>query len=234
MNHKYPPFWLNDFSILFDTQSMTEFLPRNHYDLNRKLNALLRFSIYYACIVSLINQNKQIFFVPIITMIVTIFFYKTQTKDHIQATIDEEDTILDYKEERTHLSTKKDTPQKLPEANPSESCVIPTKDNPFMNLNVYDINTSTKKACPSYNNRKIQKKIDTIFESGMYLDTTDLFKHNNSQNRFYTMPNTQPAADVDTFKKWLYLTPPTCKQNNPYACLDSLGRGGNKSAGTGT
>ena len=62
MNHKYPPFWLNDFSILFDTQSMTEFLPRKHYDLNRKLNALLRFSIYYACIVYLINQNKQIFF----------------------------------------------------------------------------------------------------------------------------------------------------------------------------
>jgi hypothetical protein len=230
MNHKYPPFWLNELSILYDTKSITEFLPRKHYDLNRKLNAVMRFSIYYACLVYLFNQNKQIFFVPIITMLVTLFFFKTRHKDHIQVTVDE-DTVVDYQEKR---QTKETIDKEVSEIKDTPSCVVPTKDNPFMNLNLYDINKQTKKACPSYNNRKLQTKIDTIFESGMYLDTTDIFKHNNSQNRFYTMPNTQPAADVDSFKKWLYLTPPTCKQNNPYACLDSLGRGGNKSAGTGS
>ena len=228
-SHKHPPFWLDDISVLYDTDNLMEILPRKHFDLNRTLNAILRFSIYYACLVYLFNQNQSVFCIPLITVIVTIALYKINSNG---STSDENEsdgineTSLDVKD-TIHIDEKgKKT---------VESCNLPTKDNPFMNLNMYDIgNKDSYGACPTYNNTKLQKKIDKLFEESMFMDTNDIFKHNNSQNRFYTMPNTQPANDTDSFMKWLYLTPPTCKQNNPYACLDSLGRGGNKTPGTGS
>ena len=35
----------------------------------------------------------------------------------------------------------------------------------------------------------------------------------SSQRQFFTMPWTEIVNDRDSFQKWLYLSPETCKQN---------------------
>jgi hypothetical protein len=217
-------FWLDDISIIYDNKYLIEIIPRKHYDLNRKLNAIVRFTIYYSLIMYIVNKNVSVFCIPFICMISTIFIKKMSSNN---ADYDNDNlTQINTLREVSHPdNTNK---RKLTEKNRNENtkiseCNIPTQDNPFMNLNVFDIgNKKTYGACPSYNNPPLQKKINKLFEETMFMDTNDIFKHNNSQNRFYTMPNTEPANDTDSFMKWLYLTPPTCKENNSYACLDNI------------
>ena len=49
------PFWFDKFSILYDKKFLFDIIPKKEYDLNRKLNALLRFTIYYSVIVYLLD-----------------------------------------------------------------------------------------------------------------------------------------------------------------------------------
>ena len=64
----YTPFWYNQPNILIDKNSLFEIFPVKEYDTVRKLNAVLRFSIYYTIIVFMYNRNTNIFAVPLINM----------------------------------------------------------------------------------------------------------------------------------------------------------------------
>ena len=46
------PFWFDDIYILFDKNYLLEILPLREYDFNRKLNAALRFTLYYGMLLS--------------------------------------------------------------------------------------------------------------------------------------------------------------------------------------
>ena len=53
------PFWFEKISILYDKKFLFDIIPKKEYDLNRKLNALLRFTIYYSVIVYLLDTKKK-------------------------------------------------------------------------------------------------------------------------------------------------------------------------------
>ena len=42
------PFWFKDISILYDKNYLLEIIPKKEYDFSRKLNAVVRFAIYYS------------------------------------------------------------------------------------------------------------------------------------------------------------------------------------------
>ena len=42
------PIWFENVNILYDKKYIFEILPKKDFDLNRKLNSLLRFTIYIA------------------------------------------------------------------------------------------------------------------------------------------------------------------------------------------
>ena len=44
------PFWYTDISILYSKDSITEIFPSKRFDILRKLNAIVRLSILYKCI----------------------------------------------------------------------------------------------------------------------------------------------------------------------------------------
>ena len=75
----YTPFWYNQPNILIDKNSLFEIFPVKEYDTVRKLNAVLRFSIYYTIIVFMYNRNTNIFAVPLITALVTFFIHKNNS-----------------------------------------------------------------------------------------------------------------------------------------------------------
>jgi hypothetical protein len=97
-----------------------------------------------------------------------------------------------------------------------ETCIKPTVENPFMNYNYTnfdkDGNLIDTQGCDP-NDPVIKKMIDEKFNNNLFKDTSDLFGKNNSQRQFYTNVNTGITNDRESFAKWLYLNPKTCKED---------------------
>ena len=113
------PLWFDKVSILYEKKYLFEIIPNKHFDFNRKLNSLLRLSIYYALINYLLDQKKKnMFYIPFVVAIITYILNNRYvetftTKIHT-------DLINDKKVNELIEGLK-------------ESCKTPTKDNPFMN-----------------------------------------------------------------------------------------------------
>jgi len=194
-------FWMNNVSILLHKDSMFEIIPTTSFDLNRKLNSVFRFSIYFSILSFAIYKKNSVFCFPFIVMFITIYIFKYSGG--------EKDDNSDNKIEE---SIQDKTDPSLILQNKNDNCIIPKQNNPFMNLSMFDISKNKKTGCLSYDNEGIKDKIDTIFDEGLYKDPTDIYSNNNSQNRFYTMPNTKPSNDQNKFGDWLYKTSTTCKE----------------------
>lgn len=188
-------FWMEDIMVLINSDSIFNFMPSKSFDSNEKLNSIMRFGIYYSIIAYALTRKEYVFIVPFIIMLVTIFIFKNGNTQ----------TMAPSK------TKKMDT-----------SCTNPTKNNPFMNLNQYDIGEGKPAACTSYDNNKIENKINKIFTDGLYLDQSGIYSNNNSQNRFYTTPNTQSSNEQKTLGEWLYKTPKSCKEGNNIQCSNNL------------
>lgn len=199
-------FWTDDIRILFKNDKIFEIFPSKNYDMNRKLNSLVRLSIYYSAIIYIYNRNSKVLILPIIVMGISYFIYKRRGNQIVYNNPLEE-IISEYDK-----NTK---------------CRVPTKNNPFMNNKLTDYGRVTKdKACPSYNNVGVQHRIEELYNQGVYRDFKDVFNKNTGERQFYTMPNTSVPNDQEGFSKWLYGKPRTCKEGNSVACLSGLGVGG--------
>jgi len=199
------PFWFEKISILFDKRYLLEIIPKKEFDLSRKLNALLRFTIYYCSIVFLLDMKKKQMLYFILGM--AIFTYIIHKKYN--------DAFI----EKVTNKLMNDS-QDMDINDLSESCRIPDKDNPFMNPLLTDYGTNkSKPACDSYNNKGVQRVIEDNFEEDLYRDVNDIFKNGNSQRQFFSVPGNSVPNDRDTFMKWCYKTPPTCKEGNGLQCM---------------
>lgn len=195
------PFWFNDVSILYNKDYIFEIVPLKDNDINKKLNSILRLSIYYTLIIYLIKKDSKYFFIPIATALFTIMINKNN---------------VNIKGQETHINLLNDK-QTEDINNLKTVCRIPQKDNPFMNPLLFDGNNN-KDSCVSYNNKGIQREMDNQFNDGMHRDITDIFGRNNSKRQFYTIPGKNTIQDQPSFAKWLYKTPPTCKEGNGLQC----------------
>ena len=208
----YTPFWYNQLNILYDKEYLFEMFPVKEFDIVRKLNSIVRFTIYYSLLVYLYNKDTNIFYVPLITSIATYFIWKN-SKD-IQ--LDSFKTNL--------MNDVIPSPQIVQEHN--IGCQLPTKDNPFMNTPFFDVaaDKELSKSCTSYDNKGVQRKIEKEFDKGLYRNYTDIFGKENSQRQFFSVPGKGGVPDQSAFAHWLYRTPDTCREGNSIACL-SVGDG---------
>lgn len=194
------PLWIDNLEILYEKKYLFEIVPGKSFDFNRKLNSLLRLSIYYSIIVYLTSKNKKVLLVPLFTGIVTVLLGKKLKKNVIdKAVIDLQNNV------------------NLPLETIDTECRIPTENNPFMNPTIFGEDNS-KSSCLSYNNKGVQNNIENKFNQNLYREASDIFGKNNSQRQFYTIPSKKYPNDQDAFKKWLYSTPPTCKEGNGIQC----------------
>lgn len=190
---KRDEFWFNDFSIIFNKERLIEFFPTSHMNNNEKLNSLLRFSIIVTFVLFLKNKNKNLFIIPVVSALITLYIYKFNT---IEKKDDELDLSEDYE---------------------NSKCLKPTEDNPFGNTLLTDVNNYKKKdqACLISEN---EEEINKHFNKGLYKDVNDLYGKNNSQRQFFTMPNTNEYGikngDTVKFANWLYNSgQATCKED---------------------
>jgi hypothetical protein len=102
-----------------------------------------------------------------------------------------------------------------------QSIVYPTKDNPFMNVQMSDYteNPNRESANKVDNTLELRNNITQNFNNKLYRNVGDIFERENSQRQFYTNPITTIPNDQTKFAEWLYKTPPTCKEGNGYQCV---------------
>ena len=198
------PFWFDKFSILYDKKFLFDIIPKKEYDLNRKLNALLRFTIYYSLIVYLLDTKKKYVLTFILGMAVFTYLIQMKYKETFMNKVN--NSLMNNSEDMNINDL-------------SSECRIPNKDNPFMNPVLTDYgNDKSKQACYSYNNKGVQRVIENNFEEDLYKDVNDIFGKENSQRQFFSVPGNSVPNDRDTFMKWCYQTPPTCKEGNGLQC----------------
>ena len=197
------PLWIENLSILYEKKYLFEIVPMKNFDLNRKLNSLFRLSIFYSLIVYFVNKSSKTLLIPVGVGLFTIIISKNLKMNNIT--------------ENIRKLQNGDTKESFLMEEVSEGCRIPERSNPFMNPTIYGENNS-QKPCLSYNNKGIQKDIEEKFNRNLYRDVNDIFGKNNSQRQFYTVPGKTNPNDLESYKNWLYSTPPTCKEGNGLQC----------------
>ena len=194
------PLWIDNLEILYEKKYLFEIVPGKSFDFNRKLNSLVRLSIYYSIIVYLTSKNKKVLLIPLFACIFTVLMGKKLKQNIIDK------AVIDLQNNTNKPLEKVDI-----------DCRIPTENNPFMNPTIFG-EDNNKTSCISYNNKGVQKNIENKFNQNLYREASDIFGKNNSQRQFYTVPSKKYPNDQDAFKKWLYSTPPTCKEGNGIQC----------------
>ena len=210
------PLWINNISILYEKKYLLEIIPKKEYDMNRKLNCLIRIAIYYSVIVYILNKDVNIFLLPIIVSGITLLLSKKHKP------------LVENESIKRLMNNNGNSEELIQEL--EGYCRTPTQDNPFMNPTLVNTNDENSlESCSSYNNKGIQRDIENKFNKDLYRDINDIFGKNNSQRQFYTVPGKSNPNDQTTFAEWLYKTPPTCKEGNGLQCIanqySSLGEG---------
>ena len=243
--YKKDPFWIDDIKILFNASRISEFIPMRELSLNRKLNAIIRLSVYFSVVHYLVIKNSNIFYIPVVVSIMTYIFYiNNGKKNQLTKVVEKLSNNINKKEDKIIKENMifESNPYSMPDipkfydykqkykVNEEEEdkvldtdCKLPSVNNPFGNVLISDIgDPKFKKACSSYDNNFIRREIKDDFEKNLFMDVNDVFSKKNSERQFYTMPVTDVCNDQTAFAKWCYLTPPSCKEGNGLQCSANL------------
>ena len=175
--------WTSKPALLFSKETAKYFIPTQEMTYIEKINASTRFLIYASILLFIIRGDTNIFFIPIIGMLI-IYFLVTQGigMKELKETFGQSSSLI---------------------------CRKPNIDNPFMNVLPMD-DRQRPEAC-EYND-STKNMIEDVFHANLYLDTNDIYGKNNSQRQYYTMPSTTIPNAQDEFASWLYKTEPSFKE----------------------
>jgi len=180
-------FWFYDLNaFLFDTDRYNIIIPEKSMTLEQQLNAAFRFSIIFSIIVLIVKHDIQSLAFLICVGIMTVFIYKRHEKQE-----------KDRRELFETLNVKKDPYQ--------GARLLPTKENPFMNVNLADYKYFPNRPPASDVTKEETKRLmKKHFHENMYKDVDDIFDRKVSERQFYTMPSTTIPNDQKTFAELLY------------------------------
>ena len=214
-------YWFKDFTQITNIEKYNKILPQSEDNYSEKVNSIVRLSIIVGVLAALINLNYTFLFLQLITTIVSYITYNYKKQ------------VLKMEEEKAQV--KKMTDDIFLNINPSENVIIsnnaidnlkrelnatrctpPTRDNVFMNALPYD-DRKRYEACDYTENQEVKSTMDAMFDIYPH-DTQDIFNRNDGRYGFHTMPSTTFPNDRDTFTKWAYGTPLTCKEGNGLQC----------------
>ena len=195
-------FWFEDPTILIKKDRLIEFFPTEKMHYKEKLNAIVRLSIYSSLIIYLNKKQSKIFLLPLFVACITLYVYKFHklNKDNLKS-----ENMLFFDD--------------LIEEDNSPICQKPSKDNPFSNVLISDIqlNPNKKKAC-KITEPQTKEDIEELFGHNLYKDVNDVYSKNNSQRQFFSNPATTIPNNQGDFAKWLYGFSSSCKED-PSQCL---------------
>jgi len=190
--------WYKDLRILYINNNYIKFFPTANMNNIEKLNSIVRTSIIISTILIVYTGNINFIFLAIFVLLITYLIHSNNTN------------ISNYNNY---------TEKKL-------EYVLPTVDNPFMNITLNDyIENPNREALikkNNYKNPKLDKLINKSFNFNLYKDFSDIFNKNNSQRQFYTTPVTTIPNNQKSFGNWLYKTSETCKERTGAQCYNNI------------
>ena len=190
--------WYKDLRILYINNNYIKFFPTANMNNIEKLNSIVRTSIIISTILILYTGNINFIFLAIFVLLLTYLIHSNNTN------------ISNY----NNYTEKK------------VEYVLPTVDNPFMNITLNDyIENPNREALikkNNYKNPKLDNLINKSFNFNLYKDFSDIFNKNNSQRQFYTTPVTTIPNNQKSLGNWLYKTSETCKERTGAQCYNNI------------
>ena len=199
-------FWGDsNLDILIHPDRITEFFPTHDHTRAEKLNAVMRLAVVSGVLVAMYMQDPIWLFNFVCGgVVLTYFVYQNQSQSQGTEMFGGLPT-----KDRSEYGTDKS----------GNACVLPTADNPFMNVSFedYRLDPNRPAACPpdtvinQTTGRTVADETEVNFSQNLFTDVDDLFGTNNSRRQFYTNPSTTIPNNQDEFAQWLYGDARSCK-----------------------
>lgn len=175
--------WFKNPTILFQGDTWTKFVPTKDMTTAEALNAVLRFSTYFSLMLFVATGvSGYVMAIPIMMISTMLLYNLFPNGKTIESFIASADTSV------------------------APEYTMPSKENPFMNVLLTEINDNPDRADAAPTNRRdVKHEIYKSFQatSDIYMDTTDLFDQAQAMRTFHTMQSAKVPSDLDGFKKWL-------------------------------
>uniref|UniRef100_A0A6C0CGZ1 Minor capsid protein P9 transmembrane helices domain-containing protein n=1 Tax=viral metagenome TaxID=1070528 RepID=A0A6C0CGZ1_9ZZZZ len=171
-------FWLTDPANLFKRWS--RFVPTNDMTVPEALNAVVRFTIYSALLISLITQKSWYLLLIPTVMVVSAILVRLYPETQIL-----KETF----------------------GGQGGAAATPKASNPFMNVLFTDyVDGPDRSAAPSnINQGQVKASIDEAFSktSDLYMDTSDKYGLMQSARQWVTQASTTIPNDLEGYQKFL-------------------------------
>jgi len=169
--------WFKDPKNLFT--KATSFVPMPDMTTTEALNAVVRFTVYFAVLLFIVTHNTNyILLIPVVLLLTFALHTLFPNGKKLEA----------YMNRNT------------------EGFTMPTPDNPFMNVLLTEIgdNPNRPDAAP-ITNKDVRKQVARAFQhtSDIYMDTSDKFDQAQAMRTFHTLQSAKVPNDQDGFLSWL-------------------------------
>ena len=194
--------WFKDLNGFFRDDRLGKFLPEAHTSLAAQLNAIMRFALYYGAFTFVFGRSFAAIYIPAVVAGVTYCIWTADASSRESM--------------RPPANTVRDR-------HTGKVCTRPTLNNPFMNvlMSDYNDNADRPRAC-DITDRDIGAQTNALYDHNLYKDSDDIFERNTGVRQFYANPSTTIPNDQGGFVKWLYGTPPTCKEGDGDRCAQLI------------
>jgi len=187
------PLWTRDFNILLKKDRLSEFWPSKTFTTTENVNSISRFCLYSGVILTILKKDPFYLLISIALIIIVSKMY--ERKDHV---IHNNPIQPAHNNPDINIMTNK-------------KCVIPTKDNPFANVNYFqDLNRPS--ACTA---DEVKEEINEKFFDNFEKNPYDIYNNKHSQRQFFSVSSTTVPNDQKSFATWLYggANKKKCKEN---------------------
>ena len=219
-NNSSELYWFDDITVLLNLNKLGQIsFDRKNTSYSEIINNVVRICILVGIVLCLIFETYLWLWFPILVMLLTYIMYtiRNNRRNNNSDNSDNSDNLDKMKSSNKLPPEVHDRFEKFIDVN---KCVKPTLENPFMNALVFD--SRTRKPACNIDTPEKARDIERYFNDGLYMSASDIFGKNNSQREFYVMPVTTFPNDQDGFARWLYGTPPTCKEGNGAQCVANI------------
>ena len=235
-------FWLNDPTILFNKDHLSELIPTKGNSTEENLNAISRSIIILSILGYLITLKFNIPIIGLVTLVLIAVLYKAQMIQSSKPVKKEPFTnSIDSMSGGAVSGIETGIGQLQAAAmqnggttyNKKSNFTNPTPGDPFMNVLLTEIvdNPTRPAGLPAFNpkvefdiNQNTEKFVEksqggfSNLEDRLFRDLGDNYEFSNSQRNFFATPNTRIPNDQGAFADFCYGTMISCKEGNELAC----------------
>jgi hypothetical protein len=208
-SNRHEKIWYEDPARFLTRDNAAQFIPDRDMTFEQQLNALVRLALYFSLVLVIVRENPKFLFVAFAALLFTYVLHSAHVRQRRQrAAVLEQLGVQKQPRGAAVLG--------------GGLCTRPTRDNPFMNVQLADLREfpSRPPAC-DITRRGVQRRVQRYFDADLPRDVGDVFGREASDRQFYTAPVTTVPNEQTEFAEWLYRTGRTCKEGNGRACPGS-------------